>query len=135
MTIIKAQSNTVVVTLFENTTIDPVRYLFSAYNKGTKVYSYCLVTEQSNHLERFNQFTITEKANPISANSEIELSVGDYSYYFYQLTPTQASAINFNAINTSTYTLVETMKLRVLKSTNTSDTQYVSSVTDTAYAG
>lgn len=134
MRIYKGQDNTVTVTLVEKTTISPVRYLFAAKSKQQNTYSYCLVTEIGTNLDRCNQFVIKEKTSPVPANGEIELLAGDYSYTFYELTAAQVSALDFNDIDTSLYTLVETKRMQVIAAAEVA-TEYNKTFTATVYNG
>lgn len=128
-------SNTVVATLAEKTTLLNVRYLFCAVGKDENTTSYCLVTDTSDNKIRYNQFNITLKSNPIPENGEINLTESDYDYFFYQLTPAQASSIDFNNVDLSQYGLVETMRLQVVDNTNNTSTEYVLTENDRAYEG
>ena len=80
----KGQSNTVVVTLKEKTTLITVFYLFEFKNTASGEKKYCVVSELSSELERYNKFLITEKTSPTSINGEIELAIGDYVYKIYE---------------------------------------------------
>jgi hypothetical protein len=133
MKLIKGQANTVVVTLTENTTLNPVRYLLQLKNKNKLTLHYCLVTEISINLDRNNEFVVSETDTPTPANGQISLSAGDYIYTFYQMTPAQAAAINFNAIDTSIYTAVETMNCKVYKQPAVINTSYEHTEINTTY--
>jgi hypothetical protein len=100
LTINKGAQNSIVVTLTEKTTLDPVYYLFE-FIDTTGTNKYCIVAEQSGFLERFNEFAITETTNPDNENGEVELMVGDYVYNVYE----QSSTLN---LDPSGLTLVET---------------------------
>jgi hypothetical protein len=132
----KGQVNTVVVTLFEKTTIDPANYLFAVKAKDTKSFTYFLSgADTSTALGRYNRFDIEEKASPDLSNGEVELSEGEYTYYVYQLTDAQVTAIDFNSVDLSIYgDPVEGPKiLRVYDNTNNLNTEYNTSATNTVY--
>lgn len=137
MKITKGTANTITVTLTEKTTISSPRYLFEFKSDSTNEYTYCLVgTDLSTHQERFNQFVITETTSPDYSAAEIELSVGEYEYKAYELTSVQAAALDFNDIDTSTYTCVEgACVARVYASSDTTYTQYPATTINTVYEG
>lgn len=137
MILITGQANTVTVTLTEKTTISPVTYLFAFYNKESLTYEYCLVSELSTNLARYNQFTITLTSNnPDPETGEVDLVEGDYIYRVFQLTNSQVLNIDFEDVDLSEYTEVEEMKCRVINSANNLNTQYSpASNSNTVYEG
>lgn len=82
----KNQSNTINPTLFELTTVSPAFYLFEFINQQTKKKTYCIPTELSIELQRYNEFIIIEKTSPNPLNGEVELSAGSYDYNVYEQT-------------------------------------------------
>lgn len=135
MKIIKGQSNTVVCTLLEKTTISNPRYLFAFTSDEKHTTVYTLVgSELSTDTTRYNKFTITETTSPDYSAAEIELSEGEYSYNVFELTAVQAAALDFEDIDTSTYTNVEgACVCRVYDTTNNAFTQYSTDTTNTVY--
>jgi len=135
VTINKNSANYITVTVTEYTTIVDARYLFEAKNKESKVYNYCLLgSDLSNH-DHFNEFIVTEKALPSQSASQIELSVGQYIYTIYELTAAQASALNFNSIDTTIYTVVEgPCQARCIGDVTTNEI-YQKTVTNDIYEG
>ena len=108
-------ANTVVVTLAEKTTLTgTVYYLFKFVNDQSGETKYCIPTDTSSYTYRYNQFTITEQANPVAASGQVRLQTGFGKYNIYE----QASASN---LNPSGLTLVEQGKYLV---TTTLPTEY-----------
>lgn len=108
ITLFKNTANSITVTLAEKTTISNPNYLFEFINKETHVKYYCIIGEDlTTSLERYNKFIITEKIEPDVLQSEINLSVGQYSYEAFQLTDVQLAGLNLNSVDTSIYTSVE----------------------------
>jgi hypothetical protein len=131
-----ATANTIYPTLLEKTTISNPRYLFAFMNKETMEFKYCLVTEIGTHLERNNEFVVTLNSNPTPTSGQVNLVEGDYIYTAYELTSVQAAALNFNSIDTSSYTAVESMKVRVVNASNNANTSYTEATrTNTVYEG
>jgi hypothetical protein len=90
----KGQSNTIVVTLKEKTTLDPVYYLWEFEHTASKEKKYCVSPDlaTSDEIDRFNKFTITETTNPDNTIGQIELSTRDYVYRVYE----QSEETNLN---------------------------------------
>jgi len=86
--------NNVVVTLTENaTTANPI-YLFKFVNQQSNVDYYFTATDLSTFKERYNQFSITEKASANTLNGEVELDEeGFYNYFAYQTSLTTLSGL------------------------------------------
>jgi hypothetical protein len=81
----KSATNNVVVTLKENSTISNPIYLFKFVSQQTLVSYYFIATDISAYKDRFNQFTVIEKANANTLNGEVSLgSQGYYDYKVYQ---------------------------------------------------
>lgn len=107
--IVKGQINKVVVTLYEKTTLSPVYYLFEFIPKGTKVPTYCIASEDSTQLQRYNRFLITETDAPNPLNGEVSLPPGEAYYNVYQ----QSSSTNLDPAG---LTIVESKLTFVIKS-------------------
>ena len=83
----KSATNNVVVTLKENSTVANPIYLFKFVSQQTLVSYYFIATDISAYKDRFNQFTVIEKASANTLNGEVTLgSQGYYDYKIYQTT-------------------------------------------------
>ena len=105
----KAQANIVVLTLKEKTTLTNPKYLFVFKNDQTNVESKFIAADTSSYTDRYNKFTITEKAtSPNNLIGEVTLSLdGFYTYTIYE----QTSSTNLNPANATG--VVETGKVQV----------------------
>lgn len=105
----KASANIVVLTLKEKTTLTNPKYLFVFKNDQTNVESKFIAADTSSYTDRYNKFTITEKAtNPNNLIGEVTLSLdGFYTYTIYE----QTSSTNLNPANATG--VVETGKVQV----------------------
>ena len=125
----KNTTNTIAPTLYEKTTLSPVYYLLEFENKQTKEKSYCIPTELSTELQRYNKFIITDTSSPVPLNGEVNLKEGDYTYTFYE----QSSSTNLDPTG---LTSVEEMECHVKDSTSFANTEYVGASSDnTVYEG
>jgi len=98
----------IVLTLTEKTTISNPNYLFEFKDNQTKELIYFIAQDTSSFKERFNKFTITEKANPNNLIGEVELILdGQYAYTIRE----QASTTNLNPSLSGA--IVETGKVTV----------------------
>lgn len=122
----KGQSNNICPTLVEKTTLSPVFYLLEVTSETTGQSVYCIPTETSTELQRYNEFIITETANPVPLNGEISLNEGRYMYKFYE----QSSSTN---LNPSGLTEVENGIIICVDNTNHLNTEYTSITTNTEY--
>ena len=92
--ITKGQANTVTVTLYENSTTASPIYLFKFVNQQTAVSYYFIATDTSVYKRRYNQFTVTEMANPNTLIGQVALPhEGFYDYYIYQTNLANTSGI------------------------------------------
>jgi hypothetical protein len=81
----KGETNTVTVTLFENSTVANPIYLFQFVNQQSQVSYYFIATDTSAYLTRYNRFEVTETTNPDTLDGEVELEhEGFYDYYVFQ---------------------------------------------------
>lgn len=136
VTIIKDLDNYVPVTVTELTTLSPVNYLMEFKNKETKVSDYCLLgTNLSDHTDRYDEFLVHETVSPNPLLSEVDLVKGQYIYNIYELTNDQVSALDFNNIDTSIYTVVEGNGEARVKGNPLVNTFYSPSTTNTTYEG
>ena len=92
MLINKNSNNYVFPTLFELSTLSPVYYLFEFENDQTKVKYYCIPTELSTELTRYNKFNIQDTSNPVALSGQVDLPVGNYTYRVYE----QSSSTNLD---------------------------------------
>jgi len=82
---LKDNTNNVVVTVTENSTVTNPIYLFLFQNQTTFDKYYFIATDISTFKERYNKFIVTEKANPNTLSGEVRLSFkGLYNYCIYQ---------------------------------------------------
>lgn len=123
----KNSVNIITPTLFEKTTLSPVYYLFEFINKQTFAKSYCIPTELSTELQRYNKFSIEDTANPVALSGEVDLSAGSYEYNVYE----QLSSTNLVPTGLD---IVEAGMCKVYDSTTHTNTEYpVAAVTNTQY--
>ena len=87
----KASANQIVVTLTENATIANPIFLFLFNNEQTNVNYYFIASDTSNYKERYNQFTVTEQANPNTLNGQI--SIGNEGFYNYTIFQTSLTTL------------------------------------------
>lgn len=89
--------NDVVLTLTEKTTVSTPTYLFQFENNNTHEKVYCIQSDTSAHIERYNLFNLTVVAGvPVPLSGEIKLTLGDeYNYTIYA----QSSTTNLNPAN------------------------------------
>lgn len=89
-TINRNSANTLTPTCYEKTTIVNPTYLWEFYNVASKTYVYCISTDISTTVERYNEFVITETGSttPVPLNGEVSLVAGDYEYTIYEQTST-----------------------------------------------
>lgn len=124
--IYKGSVNVVCPTLVEKTTLSPVYYLLEITNDETAESVYCVVTESSTELQRYNQFNVTESANPVALMGEVTLSEGKHTYKFYE----QSNGTNLNPLG---LTVVEEGVLKCIDNSNNTNTEYPATVTNTVY--
>jgi len=90
----KSATNNIIVTLKENTTISNPIYLFKFVSQQTLVSYYFIGTDISAYKDRFNKFTIIEKASANTLNGEVTLgSQGYYDYKVYQTSLANTSGL------------------------------------------
>ncbi len=81
----KSATNNVIVTLKENSTVLNPIYLFKFVSQQTLVSYYFIGSDISSYKDRFNKFTIIEKASANTLNGEVTLGKeGFYDYKVYQ---------------------------------------------------
>jgi hypothetical protein len=120
--------NNICPTLYEKTTLDPVYYLFEFENDQTKVKYYCIPTELSTELLRYNEFDIEDKTNPVALNGEVDLPIGTYTYKVYE----QSSSTNLDPTGLD---VVEEDILQVKDSSTYTNTTYSPDLENTYYEG
>jgi len=90
----KSASNTIVVTLTENSTVSNPIYLWLFTNQQTNVAYYFIGTDISQYKERYNKFIITDQANPNTLNGQTQLgNEGFYDYEIYQTSLSSTSGL------------------------------------------
>jgi hypothetical protein len=113
--ITKNQSNVVVLTLTEKTTLNNPNYLFSFVNGNTRDVVNFIATDVSSYVTRYNEFNIIETGSTFTnlTGGTINLTPGMYSYTIYQQnSPT-------NLIISAATSLVEVGKVIVNGDDNT----------------
>lgn len=121
----RGQTNTLVFTLTESSTIVRPIYLFEITNKGD-INPYCFIaTDISSYIERYNRFTIQEvtgTATPENKyNGIIKLYTnGEYAYRIFE----QTSSTNLNPANATNTTPIETGFIKV-EGSATNSTYYI----------
>lgn len=124
--IYKGQTNTICPTLLEKTTLSPVWYLLEVTSETTGQSVYCIPTEQSTELQRYNEFTLIETSSPVPLSGELELNEGRYTYRFYeQLSSTNLNPIGLNEVENGIIICIDT--------TNHLNTEYTPTTTNTEY--
>jgi hypothetical protein len=123
----KNSLNYVYPTCSEKTTLSPVYYLLEIRNDETKEKVYCIPTELSTELQRYNKWLITESASPIPLMGEVLLSEGKHTYVIYE----QSNSTN---LNPSGLAEVENGILKCVDNSNNLNTEYPDGVeTNTIY--
>lgn len=124
----KNSSNEVLPTLYELTTLSPVYYLFEFENDQTKEKYYCIPTELSTELLRYNKFNIVDTASPVALNGQVNLPVGNYTYRVYE----QSSSTNLDPTGLNQ---VERDICQVKDSSTFTNTTYSPDLENTYYEG
>jgi hypothetical protein len=89
----KGQSNTLTLTLTENSTLTNPIYLFQFNNQQTNVDYYFIANDTSQYKERYNRFVIASGTDTL--NAEIELgNEGFYNYYVYETNLANTSGLS-----------------------------------------
>lgn len=115
-------------TLFEKTTLSPVVYLFEFISKGSLTPKYCIASDISTSVNRYNEFVIKDTPSPNPLLGEVNLSTGEYVYNIYQ----QSSSTNLNPTGLK---LVESERLYV-KISGTAPVEYTNNdLTNVEYSG
>jgi hypothetical protein len=89
----KGQTNTLTLTLTENSTLTNPIYLFQFNNQQTNVDYYFIANDTSQYKERYNRFVISSGTDTL--NAEIELgNEGFYNYYVYETNLANTSGLS-----------------------------------------
>jgi hypothetical protein len=121
----KGSVNEVIVTATEKVTLSTPYFLFEFTSDETKLNYYCIATNVSTELVRYDEFYIEDKVSPVAVNGEVNLPVGTYTYKVYQ----QTSSSNLDP--TLTTSVVEEGKSRAVNTTAVSPTVTYESATTT----
>ena len=91
---LKNNTNNVVVTLTENSTVTNPIYLFMFTNQTSNVPYYFIATDTSSYKTRYNKFSVIEKVAANTLNGEVTLGFnGFYNYTVYQTSLTNTSGL------------------------------------------
>ena len=114
--IIRGQSNSVVFTLTEKTTLSSPYFLIDFNNLATNEHVYAICPDTSTQTARYNLLTIIESNTQLPLTGQVKLIEGTYQYKVYE----QTSSSNLDpSLSTS---LVET---GLLKSTTTATSSFI----------
>lgn len=92
----KLSVNTVVLTLSEKTTLDPVFYLFEFIKDGSPGTAFTFTAQDtSSNKYRYNQFYIEDGPIEDRLNGVVDFEIGKYQYNVYE----QSSATNLVVAN------------------------------------
>ena len=112
----RGQSNSVVFTLTEKTTLSSPYFLVVFNNLATNELVYAICPDTSTQTTRYNLLTIIESNTSIPLSGQVKLVEGTYQYKVYE----QSSSSNLNpSLSTS---LVET---GLLKSVTTATSSFI----------
>lgn len=112
----KGQSNTVVVTVTEKTTITNPYYLFEFTNDMAKVPKVCIAANVSDATERYDKFVITEQSS--SPNNLLgQITLTQKGFWKYKIYAQESST---NLVPADADELVEIGKCRVEDTISTS---------------
>lgn len=91
---LKNNTNNIVVTLTENSTVTNPIYLFMFTNQTSNVPYYFIATDTSTFKTRYNKFSVIEKVAANTLNGEVTLGFnGFYNYTVYQTSLTNTSGL------------------------------------------
>ena len=91
---LKNNTNNVVVTLTENSTVTNPIYLFMFTNQTSNVPYYFIATDTSIYKTRYNKFSVIEKVAANTLNGEVTLGFnGFYNYTVYQTSLSNTSGL------------------------------------------
>ena len=125
----KSASNDIILTLTEKSLLVNPTYLFEFENEQYHTFTYCIGTDLSTELQRYNEFTIIEQTTPNPLLGQINLIEGNYKYNIYE----QVSTTNLNPTG---LTVVETGYTKCINTTTYVPTYYTgATLTNTAYEG
>lgn len=112
----RGQSNSVVFTLTENTTLSSPYFLVVFNNLATNQLVYAICPDTSTQTTRYNLLTIIESNTAIPLSGQVKLVEGTYQYKVYE----QSSSSNLNPL--LSVSLVET---GLLKSVTTATSSFI----------
>lgn len=112
----RGQSNSVVFTLTEKTTLSAPYYLVVFNNLATNLLIYAICPDTSTQTTRYNLLTIIESNTSIPLSGQVKLVEGTYQYKVYE----QSSSSNLNPLLSTS--LVET---GLLKSVTTATSSFI----------
>ncbi len=98
-----------VATLWEKTTLTNPYYLFEFVNDSTKYGYYCILSNTSTNVPRYDKFTFIEGVNDAENGKLILGNGGFYSYKVYeQLSPTNLDPSGLAVVETGKMKLIDT---------------------------
>lgn len=115
MILLSIGTNTVILTLNDSVTLSNPDFVLVFVEDQTNEVSACkLGTDLSTDQERYNQFTITVKSDPVALNAEVKLKDMFYRYFVYEVA--DAGDFDFDNINATDLTtlsgLIEQGKMK-----------------------
>lgn len=114
--ITRGQSNNIVVTLTEKTTLSAPYFLVEFNNLATNEYIYAICPDTSTQTTRYNLLTLIESSTQIPLSGQVKLIEGTYEYRVYE----QSSSSNLDP--TLSTSLVE---VGLIRSTTTATSSFI----------
>lgn len=114
--VVRNQTNNVVFTLTEKTTLSAPYFLISFNNLATNEFIYAICPDTSTQTDRYNLLTIIESTTQIPLSGQIKLIEGTYEYKVYE----QSSSSNL--LPSLATSLLET---GLIRSTTTATSSFI----------
>jgi len=119
----------VIVTVTEKVTLVNPFFLFQFKKEETNDFYYCIAANTSTEKQRYDKFSIEDKANPNPLVGEVNLPIGTYQYWIYE----QSSSTNLDPTLTTseveqslaTVIKIGTSPIITYESANTKNISYI----------
>lgn len=97
----QATTNTnVPATCAEKQLLTNPSYIVQFYQNNGHNYKYCVVTDSSSYPDRWQKFTIVLTSTPTSGTNQVDLKLGKWKYYIYEISASDLSSIiDFSAVD------------------------------------